>query len=218
LPSLPPTIPVFICAPFFISIIVSYTVANDVAIQNAYAELSAASSRLLLDLKEAVDLPSGVFDFKNIMPGEEYIVKMVAVDTSFNSTSMEEYVSIADICAPTINQLITCSSEAGLITVGVDVSDDSSRAVVIAYLYWKEDPNINDLDSWGIPLTNGVGNVTVTKLDHGRTYIVDLVVMDAAWNSTYDSRERAANRAGIGGGLESPRTPSKCIRRHPKCI
>jgi hypothetical protein len=134
----------------------------------------------------------------NLTPGEEYIVKMVAVDTNFNSTSREEYVSIADIRAPTINQFITYSSEAGSITVGVNVTDDSGRAVAIAYLYWKEDP-YNELDSWGIPLTNGVVNVTFTGLDPRRTYIVDLVVRDAAWNSTSDRRERAANGAGIGG-------------------
>ena len=59
-------------------------------------------------------------------------------------------MSIADIRAPTINQFITYSSEAGSITVGVDVSEDSGRDVAIAYLYWKEDPN-NELDRWGIP-------------------------------------------------------------------
>ena len=196
-PSLPPTIPVFICAPFFISIVVGYTVADDVEIQQAYAELSAASSGLLLDLKQAVDLPSGALEFLNLTPGEEYIVKMVAVDTNFNMTSREEYVSIADITAPTINQFITYNMEAGSITVGVDVTDDSGRAVAIAYLYWKEDPN-NELDSWGIPLTNGVGNATFTGLVPGRTYIVELLVRDAAWNSTYDSRERAADGGGIG--------------------
>jgi hypothetical protein len=179
-PSLSPTIPVFICAPFFNSIIVSYTVADDVAIQNAYAKLSAAFSGLLLDLKGVVDLPSGVFDFKNLTPGEEYIVKMVTVDINFNSTLREEYVSIADIAAPAINQFITYNSEAGSITVGVDVSNDSGRAIAVAYLYWKEDTN-NELDSWGISLTNGVGNVTFTGLDPRRTYIiVDLVVRDSA--------------------------------------
>jgi len=124
-------------------------------------------------------------------------VKMVAVDTNLHSTSREEYVSIADIRAPTINQFITYNSTAGSITIGVDVSDDSGRAVAIAYLYWKEDPN-DEIDSWVTPLTNGVGNVTFTGLDPRRTYIVDLV-RDAAWNSTSDSRERAANGAGIGG-------------------
>ena len=60
-PSLPHTIPEFIRASFSTSILVGYTVANDVAIQKAYAEFSAASYGLLLDLKEAVDLSSGVF-------------------------------------------------------------------------------------------------------------------------------------------------------------
>ncbi len=94
----------------------------------------------------AVDLPSGALDFTNLTPGEEYIVKMVAVYTYFNSTSREEYVLIVDIRAPTINPFITYNMEAGSITVGVDVSDDSGRAVAIAYVYWKEDPN-NELDS-----------------------------------------------------------------------
>jgi hypothetical protein len=163
-PYLQPTIPDCICAPFFTSILVGYTFTYDVAIQNAYAELSAASIGLLLDMKEAVDLPSGVFELANLTPGEKYIVKMVAVDANFNSSSREEYVSLANIRAPTVNQFTTYNFEAGSIIVGVDVSDDSGRAVAIAYLYWKEDPN-NELDGWGISLTNGFGNVTFTGLD-----------------------------------------------------
>ena len=115
-----------------------------------------------------------------------------------NITSREEYVEVVDTTAPTINQFITYILVVGEITVGVDISDDSGRAVAIAYLYWKEDPN-NELDSWGIPLTNGVGNATFTGLVPGRTYIVELLVRDAAWNSTYDNRERAADGGGIGG-------------------
>jgi hypothetical protein len=64
-PSTPYTIDEFICAPFLTSIIIAYTVSSDIGIQNAYAELFAASSGLLLDLNEAIDLPSGVLDFKS---------------------------------------------------------------------------------------------------------------------------------------------------------
>ena len=122
---------------------------------------------------------------------------MFAVDTEFNTTSREEYVTIADVTAPVINQFFTYNSEVGSITVSVDVSDDSGRVVAIAFLYWKEDPN-NELDSWGIPLTNGVGTATFTDLDPQRTYIIELLVRDSAWNATYDSRERVPNGADIG--------------------
>jgi len=50
--SLPSTIPEFICLPFVAPVLVAYTDADDVAIQSAYAELSAASSGLLLFLAE----------------------------------------------------------------------------------------------------------------------------------------------------------------------
>jgi hypothetical protein len=196
-PSPPPTIDDFTCLPLFTTIIVGYTVSSEIGIQNAYAELSDGRSGLLLDLKVAVDLPTGVLEFTNLTPGEDYIVKLFAVDTEFNTTSREEYVTIADVTAPVINQFFTYSSEVGTITVSVDVSDDSGRVVAIAFLYWKEDPN-NELDSWGIPLTNGVGTATFTDLDPQRTYIIELLVRDSAWNATYDSRERVPNGAGIG--------------------
>ncbi len=67
-PSLPPTIDEFTCVPLFDSILVAYTVADDVGISNAYAELSSAA--LLLDLKEAIHLPSGVLEFTALTPGE----------------------------------------------------------------------------------------------------------------------------------------------------
>jgi hypothetical protein len=38
-PSAPPTIPDFTCTQFFSSILVNYTIADDVEIQSAYAEL-----------------------------------------------------------------------------------------------------------------------------------------------------------------------------------
>ena len=124
---------------------------------------------------------------------------MSAVDTNDNITSLEEYVEVVDTTAPIINQFITYSLVAGEITVGFDVSDDSGRAVAIAYLYWKEDP-YHELDSWGIPLTNGVGNVTFSGLDPGRTYILELIVRDSARNLRSDTRDRVPNGSGFAVG------------------
>jgi hypothetical protein len=83
---LPPTIDDSTCAPVFTSIIIEYTVFNEVGIHNAYVELASANSRLLLNLKEAVDLPTGVLEFTNLNPGKNYIVKFTAVDTDCNTT------------------------------------------------------------------------------------------------------------------------------------
>ena len=80
--------------------------------------------------------------------------------------------------------------------MSVDVSDDSGHIVVIAYLYWKEEP-YNELDSWGIHLANGVGSVIFTGQDPELTYIVDLLVRDSARNMINDFRERIPNGAGI---------------------
>jgi hypothetical protein len=48
----------FTCAPFFISIIIAYTVSLlDIDIQTAHVELPAGNSGLLPETNEAVDLP-----------------------------------------------------------------------------------------------------------------------------------------------------------------
>ncbi len=95
--------------------------------------------------------------------GEEYIVEFTAADTDFNTTSREEYVFIKDLTAQVINQYILYSSVTETISVGVDVSDNSGRVVANTFLYWKAEPN-NEHDSWGILLTNGVGNITFTDI------------------------------------------------------
>jgi len=80
---------VHVCS-VFTSIIAAYTVSSNIGIESAYAELSAASSRLLLDLKQAAEFPSGVLEFTDFTQGDDYIVKLVAVDTEFNMSSREE--------------------------------------------------------------------------------------------------------------------------------
>ena len=60
--------------------------SSEIGIQNAYVELSDGRSGLLLDLKVAVDLPTGVLELTNLTPEEDYIVKLFAVDTEFNTT------------------------------------------------------------------------------------------------------------------------------------
>ena len=150
--------------------------------------LFRAPSRL--EAWQAAELSSGVLEFTNLTPRDYYIVKLTAVDTEFNMTSREEYMSIV-----VTNQIFTYSSRAGSISISVDVSDDSRRVVAIAYLYWKEEP-YNELDRWGIPLTNGVGSVLSTGLNIDLTYIVYLLFLDSAWNMANDFREWIPNGAG----------------------
>jgi hypothetical protein len=201
-PSQPPTISDVIVAPLWNTIIVGYTVSDDVEIQSVYAELLNSDSYEQIEMQQSDDVPNGavsysaLFNFQDVTPGNSYIVKMSAIDTNDNITSQEEYVSIVDTTAPVINQFLVYSFVVGTINVGVDVSDDSGRVVAIAYLYWKEEPN-DELDSWGIELTNGQGNVSFTDLDPGKTYLVELLVRDAAWNSRYDSRERVPDGSGF---------------------
>ena len=170
-PSLPPTIPDFTCAPFFTSIIVAYTVADDVGIQHAYVEL-LKKNYTLIELKQAEDnLPgaikfSGVIEFLNLTPGSSFIVKVTTFDTNGNMTSREEHVQIADMTAPVINEFTTIYHVRGHNTVDVNVSDDSGGSVVcIAYLYWIFDFNYAKLDSYWVELTDGAGSVTFTDLD-----------------------------------------------------
>ena len=123
-------------------------------------------------------------------------MKMVAVDTEFNMTSREEYLSIADVTAYVISQLIAYNSEVGSIFVGADVSDDSGSVVAIAYVSLPQEPDYV-LDARGIPLTDGVGNATFTNLDPEQTYIIELFVRDPAWNNRSEFRERVPNGAGF---------------------
>jgi hypothetical protein len=201
-PSQPPTISDAIVVPLWNTIIVGYTVSDDVEIQSIYIELLNSNTYELIEMQQADDVPDdavsyeAVFNFLDVTPGNSDIVKMSAVDMNDNITSQEEYVDIVDTTAPVINPFLVYSSEVGTINVGVDVSDDSDRVVAIAYLCWKEEPN-DELDSWGIELTNGQGSVSFTGLALGKTYIFELLVRDASWNSRYDSRERVPDGSGF---------------------
>ena len=133
----------------------------------------------------------------NLTPGSSYIVKHTAVDTNDNMTSREEYLTIADVTAPAINQFKVYNPTSGQLKVDVNVSDDSGdRVVCIAYLYWIFDTN-NELDSYMVELINGAGSITFTDLDPERTYIVNLFVRDSSWNARYENREGYPNGAGI---------------------
>jgi hypothetical protein len=195
-PSLPPTIPDFTVAPFFTSIIVAYTVADDVGVPSAYAEL-LDTDNALLELKEALDTPSGVVEFLNVQSGRSYIVRLTAVDANDNLSFREEYVTIADVTAPVINEFQVYSPTPGQLKVDVNVTDDTGGSVVcIAYLYWIFDLG-DELDSYTIELTDGLGSVTFRELDPERTYVVELYVRDSSWNARYDNREGYPNGAGI---------------------
>ena len=105
-------------APFWTSIIVAYTVADDVEIQSVYAEVLDYNYELI-ELKQAEDVPDGAasydaaFNFLNLAPGDSYIVKMYAVDTNDNIPSREEYTEIIDITAPVINGFTVANPVAG---------------------------------------------------------------------------------------------------------
>jgi hypothetical protein len=71
-----------------------------------------------------------------------------------------------------------------MITVAVDVSDNSGRVVVIAFSYWKEE-TYKELDNQGIPLTNGVGNVKIADVIPGLICIVEILVRNASYTTIY---------------------------------
>ncbi len=78
----------------------------------------------------------------NLTPGSSYIVKHTAVDTNDNMTSREEYLTIADVTTPAINQFQVYSPTSGQLKVDVNVSCDSDGSVVcFAYSYWIFDTN-----------------------------------------------------------------------------
>ena len=183
--SLPPTISDVIVAPFSTSIIVAYTVSDDVEIKSAYVEL-LDTNYTLIELKQAEDIPfgaveySGILEFLNLTPRSSHIVKFYGVDTNDNITSREEYTQVADMIAPVINEFQVYIPTAGHLKVDVNVSDNSGGSVAcIAYLYWAFDLN-DELDSYWVELTDGTGNVTFADLDPERTYIVELYVRDSA--------------------------------------
>ena len=156
--------------PFLSSIIVTYTIEDDVEIQSAYAELLDTNCTMI-ELKQAEDIPSGaiefsgVVEFPNLTPDSSYIVKLTTVDTNDNMTSREEYLTIADVTAPVINMFQVYNPASGHLKVDVNVSDDSGGNVYcIAYLSWIFDLK-TELDSYWVKLTNGVGSVTFTDLD-----------------------------------------------------
>jgi len=142
-PSEPPTILEFVCVPFFSSIIGTYTIQDDVEIQSAYAELFVDTNYTLLAIKQAEGIPSGavtfsgVLEFLNLATGSSYIVKLAAIDTNDKMASREEYITIADVTAPAINQFQVHSPTSDHLKVDVIVTSDSGGNVVcIAYLYW----------------------------------------------------------------------------------
>ena len=80
---------------------------------------------MLLELKQAIDIPSGAIEFLNLTPGSSYIVKLTAVDTNDNMTSREEYLQIADVTGPAINEFQVYSPAPGHLKVDINVTDDS---------------------------------------------------------------------------------------------
>ena len=145
-PSEPPTSPEFVCVQFFTSRLVTYTVEDHVNIRSSYAEL-LNTNYTLLALKQAEDIPSGavsysgVLEFLDLAAGNSFIVKLISVDTNDNMTSREEYITIADVAAPVINEFQAYNPTPGHLKVDVNVSDESGGIVVaiaiaIAYLCW----------------------------------------------------------------------------------
>ena len=128
--SQPPSISDVIVAPFWTSIIVAYTVADDVEIQSVYAEM-LDSNYMLIEMKQAEAVPDGavsydeVFNFLNLAPGNSYIVKIYGVDTNDNITSREEYTQIADMTAPVITEFQLYSPTSRHLKMDVNVPDDS---------------------------------------------------------------------------------------------
>ncbi len=122
---------------------------------------------------------------------------MFIVDTSENITTREEFVSIVDFIPPTMNLFTTTSHVTGQITLDVDVIDNPGGDIFcFAPLYCIFDED-NELDYYYVELVNGVGNVTFTDLDPERTYIVELLVRDNAWNSRIERREIYPNGQGV---------------------
>ncbi len=80
-PSAPPTIPDFTCTSSSSSILVNFSIADDIEIQSAYAEL-LDTNYTLLAIKQAEDTPSGavsysgVLEFLNLASGTSCIVKL----------------------------------------------------------------------------------------------------------------------------------------------
>jgi hypothetical protein len=201
-PSSPPTIPDFTCTPSSSSILINFSVADDVEIQSAYAEL-LDTNYTLLAIKQAEDIPSGavsysgVLEFLNLSSSSSYIVKLTAIDTNDNMASREEYITIADVAAPVINQFQVYSPTTGHLKVDVNVTDDSGGDVFCsASLYWIFDLD-TELDYYYVELTDGLGSVTFRDLDPERTYIVELFVRDSSYNSRYENREGYPNGAGM---------------------
>ncbi len=66
-----------------------------------------------------------------------------------------------------------------------------------ASLYWIFDLD-SELDYYYVELIDGVGSVTFfANLDPERTYIVELLVRDNAWNSRIERREGYPNGMGV---------------------
>jgi len=202
-PSQPPTISDVIVALLFWSIIVGYTVSDDVEIKSVYAEVLNSDTYQQVQLKNADDVPdsavshSAAFNFLDLASGRSYIVKMYAVDTNDNITIREEYTEVVDMAAPTINLFTTKSHVPGYITVDVNLTADSGGWVfAFVSLYWLFDLD-NELDYYYIELINVVGSVTFRDLDPERTYVVDLFIRNNSYNSRIVRIEGDPNGMGV---------------------
>ncbi len=144
----------------------------------------------LVERKIDLAVPTAAFVFDNLIAGQDYNVKLHVVDTSENVSTREENVSIVDFTPPTINMFTTTSHTRGHITVDVNATDNSGGYTFCsASLYWIFDLD-TELDYYFIELIDGVGSVTFcANLDLERTYIVELLVHDNAWNSRIERRE-----------------------------
>ncbi len=151
----------------------------------------------MVERKLDLAVPTAAFVLDNSTTGQDYYVRLHVVDTSENVATRAEYVSIVDFIPPTINMFTTTSHVAGQITLDVNVTDNSCGEIFCSTsLYWIFDED-NELDYYYMELVNRVGCVTFTDLDPGRTYIVELLVRDNAWNSRIERREGYPNVIGV---------------------
>ena len=195
-PSQPPVITDFTAMPLFTSIVCSYTAEDDVGLRTASCAVLNLNYEVV---QQKLDLavPTAVFTFDDLTAGQDYYVKMYVVDTSENVTTREEYVSIVDFSPPTVNLFTTTSHTPGHITVDVNVTDNSGGDVFCSTsLYWIFDLD-TELDYYYIELIDNVGSVTFTDLDPQKTYIIDLLVRDNAYNARIVRLEGYPNGMGV---------------------
>jgi hypothetical protein len=196
-PSQPPNITQFSVLPVFTSIVCEYTAEDDVGLRTVSCEVLTQNYELV-ERKLDLAVPTAAFVFDNLTAGRDYNVKLYVVDTSENVATREEYDSIVDFTPPTIHLFTTTSHVAGQITLDVNVTDNSGGDIFCsASLYWIFDLD-NELDYYYVELVDGVGSVTFfANLDPERTYIVELLVRDNAWNTRIERREGYPNGQGV---------------------